>query len=61
MQNNELTLIKMLVRYNKTVVDFILGLHGVLTVLGLHGVLTVLGLHGVLTVPQIYRLLMWEH
>ena len=25
MQNNELTLIKMLVRYNKTVVDFILG------------------------------------
>ena len=32
MQNNELTLIKMKVRYNKTVIDFILGSHDVLKV-----------------------------
>ena len=34
MQNNELTLIKMQIRYNKTVVEFILGLHDVLKVPG---------------------------
>ena len=32
MQNNELTLIKMQVRYNRTVVDSILGSHDVLKV-----------------------------